>query len=212
MKRNHTSNEITELKLLFYVYMKQHFCYYKNRLDIVQWHLWLLFLLTWHLNMVYLQLQQHLVTLPNTTEFTACTVSWSNTSNQPAVKSVFCPSLAVLLLMTDSRFNIWWVTWDETKAGLSECVKQGTPKPPLLYPPPHCPAIHRAEDRVLHSHSKSFAEDRNTMKSRVTKVAVLFSSLSCELRIAEWWTVLMEERARLSFLQILHSSCSCNSH
>ena len=38
--------------------------------------------------------------------------------------------------LTDSGFNIWWGTWDEPKAGLSECVMQGTPKPPLLLPLP----------------------------------------------------------------------------
>lgn len=33
------------------------------------------------------------------------------------------------------------------------------------YPSKSCPAIHRAEDRVLHSHSESFTAETNTMKS-----------------------------------------------
>lgn len=33
------------------------------------------------------------------------------------------------------------------------------------YPTKSCPAIHRAEDRVLHSHSESFTAETNTMKS-----------------------------------------------
>lgn len=105
------------------------------------------------------------VTPPTTTEFTAFANNRSNSSNPPAVKSVTLPGSAVLLLVTDSGFNIWWGTWDEPKVWLSECVTQGTPKPSAIVIPSCCPAIHRAEDRVLHSHSESFTEERNTMKS-----------------------------------------------
>jgi len=105
------------------------------------------------------QLQQHLVTPPNTTA--------SAVGPTPATHQLWkVLPVRARLPLTDSRFHIWWGTREEPKVGLSECVMQETPKPPLLSPPPL--AIHRAEDMVLHSHSEREREKHNEVRG--TKV------------------------------------------
>lgn len=117
-------------------------------------------------HMVYSQLQQHLVTPPNRAEFTASTVSRSNTSHPPAVLKV----LHVQVWPRCCRWLTAGLIFDEGLGTNQRLVSQSVwcrehPNLCYCYTSPSCPAIHRAEDRVLQSHSESFTKDRNTMKS-----------------------------------------------
>lgn len=164
MEKKHSSGTETRIIVLFCSSTST------SRLDLQQVNILLTSLLVTNMHTtsphtVYLQLQQRLVTPPNTAEPTASTVSRSASCEKCYPSRPSCAAAAAAAdwltagLIFDERLGmnqrlLSHSVWCREHPNLRYC-----------YPSKSCPAIHRAEDRVLHSHSESFTAERNTMKS-----------------------------------------------
>lgn len=114
----------------------------------------------------YSQLQRRVITPPNTAPSTPPPPSADPTAATPQLWKV----LHVQVRLRCCRWLTAALMFDEglgmNQRPVSQSVWCGEhPNLCYCYPSPSCPAIHWAEDRVLHSHSESFTKDRNTMKS-----------------------------------------------
>lgn len=120
-------------------------------------------------HMLYLQLQQHLLTQH---------IAANRLTDSPPTAA--SPMAATRQLWKGLPVQAWpcrcwWATarlifyerlgMIQRLASQSVCDAGNTQALRYCYPPMSSRAIHRPKDWVLHSHSESFAEDRNTMKS-----------------------------------------------
>lgn len=114
----------------------------------------------------YSQLQQRVVTPPNAAPSTTPPPSADPTAATPQLWKV----LHVQVRLRCCRWLTAALMFDEGLGMNQRLVSQSVwcgehPNLCYCYPSPSGPAIHWAEDRVLHSHSESFTRDRNTMMS-----------------------------------------------
>lgn len=151
----------------------------------------------------FIKLQQQFFSLYNTRKFPASTSSGSNSSGSPLQQlwKVFSrPAvdwlMAGLILDEGRGMNqrpVSQIVWCRKHPNLCYC-----------FPSLSCSAIHRAEDRVLHSLCDSFTQDRSTMKSEKqwlpcsSHLYHLSSSIS-GLQADRWWHSPPQTAAKLDF-------------